>query len=210
MKKCILSAIIGALCMLLVLYCIAAMGSARKTEVYEHTDFLSDLPQEKCFLCGDVSDFSVSTYWGEDNVGILNLNTFELLYLEINRYDDQRQLVEEPAGYVRWDGLQGVNSQTYPDNGYAHVRITGAQYAIDRAVIQSRLCQSCLDTVNGLWFCGNAPAEFAVISFADRTIRPLLKSYPWFSAGDYGVACEFKEDGTIDLLIHHCPNRYAK
>lgn len=44
MKKCILLAIIGALCMLLILYCIAAMGSARKTEVYEHTDFLSDLP----------------------------------------------------------------------------------------------------------------------------------------------------------------------
>ena len=35
-------------------------------------------------------------------------------------------------------------------------------------------------------------------------------SYPWFSAGDYGVDCEFKDDGKIDLLIHYCPSRYGQ
>ena len=51
--------------------------------------------------------------------------------------------------------------------------------------------------------------EYAIVSFADRTIRPLVSCYPWFSAGNFGIDCEFKENGAIDLLIHYCPNRYA-
>ena len=64
------------------------------------------------------------------------------------------------------------------------------------------------NTINDLWFSEDAPAENAIISFAKRTIRPLMKCYPWFSAGDYGIDCEFKDNGAIDLLVHYCPNRY--
>ena len=37
---------------------------------------------------------------------------------------------------------------------------------------------------------------------------PLLNAHPWFAAGNYGVDCEFKEEGEIDLLVYYCPNRY--
>ena len=60
------------------------------------------------------------------------------------------------------------------------------------------------------WFSGNAPAEYAIVSYAERTIQPLLASHPWFAAGDFGVDCEFKDDGKIGLLIHYCPSRYDK
>ena len=98
----------------------------------------------------------------------------------------------------------------FPDNGYAHVQISGVQYKIDRKTIQDHLCQTCLDTINDMWFSGNAPAEYAIISFSERTIQPLLASRPWFSAGNYGVDCEFKDDGKINLLIHYCPPRYSQ
>ena len=49
----------------------------------------------------------------------------------------------------------------------------------------------------------NMPTEFAIISFEDRSIRPLINAYPWFSAGNYGVDCEFKGDNKVDLLIHY-------
>lgn len=207
--------ILGVLmaCLLLV-SCGNNAIEPQETQEYKHIDFVSDLPQEDCFLCGDGGDSSTSLYWGEDNVGIINLNTFELMRIEINRYDDHGQLVEEAAGYMESSHLGSGDSYahafTFSDNGFSHVQITGVQYAIDRKTIQSHLCQTCLDTINDMWFSGNAPAEYAIISFAERTIQPLLANRPWFSAGDYGVDCEFKNDRKIDLLIHYCPFRFSQ
>lgn len=214
MKKIILSALAGALCKFFAIFGIAALSVRREPEPteYTHIDFVSELPQEDCFLCGDGSDPITSLYWGEDNVGIINLNTFDLMRLEINRYNDHGQLIEEEAGYMQTSHLSGedtyAHAYTHPDNGFAHVQITGVQYSIDIESVQSHLCQNCLDTINDFYFSGDAPAEYAAVSFDERTIRPLMKCTPWFSAGDYGIDCEFKDDGTIDLLIHYCPNRY--
>ena len=213
MKKCILSALAGALAMLIVITIVARISAAQEQtpKEYEHIDYVSNITQEECFVCGTNNGYS---YWGEDNVGIVNLNTFELLYLEINRYDDYGNLIEEPAGYMSSVGLSDKEADRYahaysfPDNAYASAQITGVQYDIDREMIQSKLCQTCLKSINDLWFTDQPPAEYAVISFEDRTIQPLLNAHPWFAAGNYGVDCEFKTDGDIDLLIHYCPNRY--
>lgn len=213
MKKCILSALAGALAMLIVITIVARISAAQEQtpKEYEHIDYVSNITQEECFVCGTNNGYS---YWGEDNVGIVNLNTFELLYLEINRYDDYGNLIEEPAGYMSSVGLSDKEADSYahahcfPDNAYASVQITGVQYDIDREMIQSKLCQTCLKSINDLWFTDQPPAEYAVISFEDRTIQPILNAHPWFAAGNYGVDCEFKTDGDIDLLIHYCPNRY--
>lgn len=213
MKKCILSALAGALAMLIVITIVARISAAQEQtpKEYEHIDYVSNITQEECFVCGTNNGYS---YWGEDNVGIVNLNTFELLYLEINRYDDYGNLIEEPAGYMSSVGLSDKEADSYahaycfPDNAYASVQITGVQYDIDREMIQSKLCQTCLKSINDLWFTDQPPAEYAVISFEDRTIQPLLNAHPWFAAGNYGVDCEFKTDGDIDPLIHYCPNRY--
>lgn len=213
MKKCTLSALAGALAMLIVITIVARISAAQEQtpKEYEHIDYVSNITQEECFVCGTNNGYS---YWGEDNVGIVNLNTFELLYLEINRYDDYGNLIEEPAGYMSSVGLSDKEADSYahaycfPDNAYASVQITGVQYDIDREMIQSKLCQTCLKSINDLWFTDQPSAEYAVISFEDRTIQPLLYAHPWFAAGNYGVDCEFKTDGDIDLLIHYCPNRY--
>lgn len=209
MKKCILSALGGAVAMFLLLVMIANSHHTQAVEEYEHIDFVSTITPDDCFVCSEQGP-----YWGEDNVGIVDLNTFELLHLPINRYGDHGELIEEPAGVMLSDGLMDQETETYvhadifPDNAFATVDMTGVQYAIDRDSIQSRLCQNCLDSINILWFTTQPPAEYAVISFEDRTIRPLLNSHPWFASGNFGIDCEFKDEGAIDLLIHYSPNRY--
>lgn len=216
MKKCILSALAGALFMLVAIVIAANISASRQQEPkdYEHIDYVSTITQEDCFVCGNGGAYTVSVYWGEDNVGIVNLNTFEMMRLEINRYDDRGKLIEEPAGYMSSVGLSDKETDTFahaycfPDNAYASVQITGVQYTIDRDLIQNKLCQTCLDSINSLWFTTQAPAEYAIISFEDRTIQPLLNAHPWFAAGNFGIDCEFEDDGAIDLLIHYCPNRY--
>ena len=215
MKKCILSAIAGALAMLLAIVIASRIGTDQEqiSTEYEHIDYVSNITQEECFVCGTNNGYA---YWGEDNVGIVNLNTFELLYLEINRYDEHGNLIEEPAGFMFSGSMSDkksdshVHAYCFPDNAFADVQISGVQYAIDRDSVQDNLCQTCLDAINSIWFTDQPPAEFAVVSFEDRTIRPLLNSSPWFSAGHFGIDCEFKESGAIDLLIHYCPQRYAR
>lgn len=212
MRKCILSAIAGALAMLILIIVAANVSTAKKRipEDYEHIDYISTITQEECYICSDTRAFSGSLYWGEDNVGIVNLNTFELLRLEINRYDDHGNLLEEPAGYMSSSSLIDEKAESYvhaychPDNAYADVQLSGVQYAIDRDSVQNHLCQTCLDSINDLWFTDMPPAEYAIVRFENRTIQPLLNVYPWFAAGNYGIDSEFKNNGNIDLLIHYC------
>lgn len=214
MKKCILSALGGAAAMFLLLALIANIRYEKAAEEYEHIDYVSTITEAECYVCGDGGDYTVSAYWGEDNVGLINLDNFDLLYLGINRYGDGKELIQEPAGVMLSCGIMDEEADTYahayvfPDNAYATLQITGVRYAIDRDLIQSRLCQICLDSINSLWFTTQPPAEYAIVSFEDRTIQPLLNAHPWFSAGNYGIDCEFKEKGAIDLLIHYCPYRY--
>lgn len=211
MKKCIISAISGAMAMLVaILITTRFQGSQVQIETeYEHIDFISTITSATCFVCSENGP-----YWGEDNVGIVDLNTFDLLYVPINRYGDYGELIEEPAGVMQISSMMDQETERYvhatifPDNAYACVELSGVKYAIDSELVQSNLCQECLDSINSLWFTTQPPAEYAVISFEDRTIQPLLNAYPWFASGNFGIDCEFKDDGAIDLLIHYAPYRY--
>ena len=211
MKKCIISVLAGALAMLMAITVIAIIHANKEQFLkdYEHIDYISMIKPEECYICGDTGNNVAFPYWGEDNVGIVDLNTFELVRLEINRYDENGDLAKKSAGYMTSGGLVSEEKESYvhaychPDNYYANVQISGVQYEINRESIESHLCQNCLDAINGLWFAGKPPVEYAVVSFEDRTIRPLMRSCAWFSAGNFGIDCEFKEDDKIDLLIHY-------
>ena len=206
MKKCVLSAVAGALAMLILLAVTGRScdNGVQASERYEHIDYVAAITEEDCYLCGDRTDCEAALYWGEDNVGIVDLNTFELLRLEIVRGND-----DGAAGYMSTCGMSDKEAGSYvhafcwPDNAYGKVQLSGVRYCIDRSSVQGRLCQACLDPMNSLRYGDHPPAEYAVISFRDRTVRPLLDVYPWFSVGNYGIDCEFSEDGEIELLIHY-------
>ena len=206
--------LVGLILVFLLLLTACSNGeqpSISKKE-YEHIPYVSDLSQEECFVCGENPNHPISSYWGEDNVGILNLNTFEVLYIEINRYDDNGQLIEETAGYMQMHSMSNgesyVHSSDNPDRGLSHIQIQGDRKPVDAKAIQSFLCQTCLDKINDMYFGDNPPEEYAVVNFSDKSIRPLIKNTTWFTFGNFDVDCDFEEDGDIDLLIHYCPPRY--
>lgn len=216
MKKCILSAIGGALAMLVCLIIIANVSVAREQKqekkTYEHIDYVSAITQEDCFICGTKDDPLTATHWSKDNVAILDLNTFEILRLEINRYGDHGESVTTEAGYMQSYGMETetgwVHTFVHPDRGYANVNISGVEYNVDRDSVQNHLCQTCLDSINEDCFGDDSPAELAVVNYTEKTIRPLITCTTGFGAGNFYVDCEFKEEGKIDLLIFYCPPRY--
>ena len=189
--------------------CAAPATSEPEPTKYIHTPYVSTITTEECFLCSESKGTSTGLYWGEDNVGLLNLNTFEVLRIEINRYENGK-LVEKQAGFMQTTGMNSgsVFATTDPDRGYSHVRISGDNSAIDAASIQSRLCQACLDEINGMYFGDYPPEAYAIVNFSDKTLRPLIQSTTFFSSGNSGIDCDFEEDGNIDLLIFYCPPRY--
>lgn len=209
----VLSFIAGALSMFLALAIIANVIVPNRSEEqkeYEHIDFASEITSDQCYICGTGSDCE---YWGEENIAILNLKCFKMLRLEINRYDDQKQLIEEPYGYMVKGGLYEndtyINSRSHPDKGYATVEITSLDYEVDRELVQKKLCQTCLDVFNKDWYSGEPLSEFAVIGLKDRSIHPLHATRAWFSVGEFGVDCEYEDDGDIDMLVHCIDNRYG-
>ena len=115
MKKCVLSAIAGALAMLVVILIAANISTTHNQgpSEYEHIDYVSTITEAECYVCGDAGDAVVSAYWGEDNVGLINLNNFDLLHLPINHYGDYGELVEEPADVMLSCGIMDEEADTY-------------------------------------------------------------------------------------------------
>ena len=179
---------------------------------YVHVDFESAITAEACFLCGEHKGSLGPSTWKPNNIGILNLNTFDILYVEINRYDDNGELVTSPAGIFSIEGMSSgngrVNSNLNVDNGYVSISISGVEYSIDAAVAGSKLCQECLDSMNVKIRYGGTPAEYAVVNYKDRTIHPLVTSTVSFGTGDYLIDCQFKGNDEIRLLAAFLPSRY--
>lgn len=188
-----------------------ALGIALHAAAVE-SDYKSSINAEDCFLCGDHSLTDHSPYWGQDNVGLVHLNTFDVLPLRINRYDDSGDLMQKEFSIMESSGLfrddTYANSMVHPDRGYASIEITKVKYEIDRTSVQTHLCEECIQALNCVYWSDEAPPEFAIVNFKDHTLRPLDQSLTWFFSGNFGIDCEYKENGDIDLLIAYLPLRW--
>jgi len=79
-------------------------------------------------------------------------------------------------------------------------------WKIDKRKMQHRLCQNCIDQVNDACIWGK-PSEYAVVSFKEKQIRPIVDSTPWFVFGIYSVDVELRNQD-VSLKIDYCPPRY--
>lgn len=77
MRKRIISFAAGALTMLLMLLVLSKFHAEieRKEQEPIQAEYISTIEKTDCFMCGTGNSNAGYTYWGEDNVGILNLNT---------------------------------------------------------------------------------------------------------------------------------------
>ncbi len=200
MKKAILS-------LTILLVAIGITLHVTATEI----EYTSRVTPDDCVLCKDHNHSVNSQYWEQDNIGILDLNTFDILPIRINRYDDSGNLDLSEYGIMESNGMHRddtyVHSMTHPDRGYATVQISGAEYKTSRKSVQSNLCASCIDAMNCVFWSEEDPPEFAVINYSERTIRPLDRDLTWFFLGNFGIDCEYKENGDIHLLIVYLPPR---
>lgn len=204
------SVLFTLLCLLFILSACEASNRSQRT--YQHINFTSTIEKEDCYLCGNRTDTALAPYWGQDNLGLVNMNTLEVIRVEINTYDMYgAQLKEERGVYLTGSSYLGeslIHVFADPDRGYSHITVYNEERTIDPEAVGTFLCQDCLDTFASRYFEDETPSEIAVVNFATREIRPLVVSCPWFTFDNYAVGCDFDKDGEIGLLIDYCPPRF--
>ena len=167
-----------------------------------------------CYLCGD-GNIRYKEYYSQNNVGVISLNTFELMPVEINRYDKSGQLIEENTGVMLSrsfkNGDDGFSAHLMldADRGIANVDITPyGDSGLSLDTTEGFLCEDCLTEFAGELY-GNAYG-IGIINFSERKMTAFLENLVGFSAGDYYIHCDFDPQyGKIKTLIALAPLRYA-
>ena len=192
----------------------ATNKSETKGKTYEHVQFTSKVTTEGCAICGEHPDVHWYWYKGQDNVAIVDVNTFDFSYIEINRYNPDGSQITETAGYMKMSGgeigAHHISGMVDPDRGLARLNGTLSSDPIDASAIESFLCQECLDEFASHYFEHDNVYSLAVFNFAAKTLRPLVESSPWYAADNYSVDCHYEDDGKIDITVYYCPPRFAE
>ena len=175
--------------------------------------------KEDCYLCGN----NGVEYWehlGENNVGIVSLNTFQMLPVSINRYDDAGKLLEENTGCLESrrftsdeDGFL-ADLRMDADRGIADAQLTfnkDQQLRLESTV--RHLCEEHFrELVADLY--GN-PYGVGIVSLESARVYPFKEHIIAFQAGDYYIHCDLREedqDGNplkMSVYAVYTPLRYG-
>ena len=166
--------------------------------------------KEDCFLCGASAE-----NFGQDNVGIVSLNNFAFMPVEINRYDRSNgNLIEVNTGAVQMrsfhNGDSGLNATLMldPDRGIANVSISpNGDATLNLESAAAHLCPDCLAELASQLH-GNT-SGIGVINFNTCRLYVLQDSVIGFGAGNYYVHCDQDlQDEQLKVLITYSPLRY--
>lgn len=184
-------------------------------------DYSFAVPAGQCAVCGTCPQLSICALWGHENIAFLDLNTFAVLELPINRYAPRGPLLQQPAGCsaVVSASLGGADLTfiATPDRGMASGWLEWQAPA--RLCPQQAgqfLCEACLRAL-----AGNAqeemPLALAAVHLGERRIVPLSGADSLFQMGDFFVHCPQLAQtletpptaGRASVLVCLCPPRYA-
>ena len=171
----------------------------------------SGVSSEECRLCGSIA-YQDSI---EDNLGIILVNSGELIHVAINRYDASGQPIEESAGYLSNDTVEltgdfKMSFMVNADRGYARAKIV-PEKVVDKSKAAEYYCTDCL---NSLFKDVDIAGSYGIglVHFATGEVRILDTHIRGFMLGDYYVSCNVYEkegkDTEVEILIFYCPERF--
>ena len=213
------AALILPLMLLVLAGCRTEQSSdSSNTAVFTKPTYYSDTSPEDCYLCGGGIESLVPSEWGQNNLALISLNTFEMKPIEINRYDRlSGQLIEEYAGVVSFSGGGsvdgGFSASLLLDYDYGHAD-GSVEFHNDKELDISKLagflCEDCLNEILP-WHIERC-FGVGVINLATKKVRVFEECLGAFALGDFYIHCDLYDqdaDNTrMGLLIFYCPLRY--
>lgn len=166
---------------------------------------------EDCVLCGRGEEGP----WGQNNVGLVSFHTFDILPIEINRYDREGELTAETTGTFRLRSCQSgekgfrASLMEEPDRGYAVVGVSfGEDRQADREKAGAFLCGECLERILPE---GEERAGLGAVDLYTGEVRALDEGITGFELGDFYIYCDWADGGkTVELFLAYCPLRHGE
>lgn len=210
--------------LVLLLSTLIGCGAAQNADSTwdRKTEYSSDTSAEDCYLCGGAIENLIPSHWGQKNVAFISLNTFEIIPLEINRYDEiDGHLIEEYAEATSFQGggTDGGFSAKFVltyDRGFALGALdfnNDETLDIDKAA--SFLCTDCLNDIIKSTHEHGQYLGVGVINLETKEICLLERLVNGFGIGDYYILCKLLEQKKHDplrmqLLVFLSPVRYER
>lgn len=206
--------------LILLLPILTGCRAKQATKQDNVTEYCSNISAEDCYLCGSGIENLTASDWGQNNIALISLNTFEVRPIEINRYDRSGQLMEEYSGVISFgcvNSIEGGYSASMvldSDRGYATASVNfQSDETLDISKAASFLCTDCLDAV----LSKKVSQCFGVgaINLDTKEIRMFEENLTGFSLGDFYISCIDKGNQNdnsrqMKVLIFYCPMRYQK
>lgn len=174
--------------------------------------------KEDCYLCGNTTQLNWE-HLGENNIGIISFNTFQMIPVSINRYDDAGTLIEENTGVMESrrfnsdeDGFT-ASLMLDADRGIADAQLSfneDQQIQLERTA--QYLCEDHFrELVSDLY--GN-PYGLGIINLESTKLYPFKENVIGFQTGDYYIHCDLIDIGKngnlskMNIYIFYTPLRY--
>lgn len=187
---------------------------------YKKNEYSSSVVKNECYLCGDNKNSTLLSHWGEHNIGMINLNTFEYFIFELNRYDDNKNPIEEKVkfsrrtGYQKWTEVGGstMNYSYDVNRGYFTGRVSideNTPLKADKLI--SYVCTDCLNSIMDQLYFDEPYCDIAFLDFTTRKIGVFTKNGLGLQLSDYQIVYHYdKEYNTFYFDGFYCPTRYSK
>ena len=210
------------LCMILMAGCAKQMTSSNESSgaVVPEPVYISDTSPSDCQLCGEGKGTLLPAYWGEDNIGIIDLNTFRISHISINEYDDHGRRIkngrEGSSFNMLTTGEDGMSVWGSTDNSrgyYSGQASMKSHIGLDLEEVSGFLCTGCLNTLLDECY-DETYYNLGIVNFKTREILLLEKRVTAFVFDNFYIDCNYYEDEPgegeygFDLLIFYCPPRY--
>lgn len=211
MKKKLLMLLI----LLLGCACLLACSNNQdlKTEEPHIIEVFSQIDESSCYLCYPPSNSLLNLYAGGNSIGILSLNTFDLMDLDIVPFNDNGTIDFTPVGQISISMRSFEDAyfrfSNHPDRRYVDVTIDYKDTlpAVDYDFLSTQLCQSCLNEVleleNEVFDRELDMPCYVLIDFSTKKLYSICQWQRGYYIEDYVVKLSHKREDDLktELLI---------
>lgn len=185
----------------------------------DYSNYASTVQKNDCYLCGNNPDSQITPHLGEENLGLINLNTFECMVFEVNRYTASGERIELVEKYSVFrsrqieegDGTR-VSYEVDKNRGVLCAHLSFRENSdLILENIQKYLCADCLDAVMEEYWPSERHWDTALIDFKSGEIEPFSPYDIAKNISDYRAAMEYDpEYDSLRLIAFYAPTRYSE
>lgn len=166
--------------------------------------------KNKCYLCGDGG--LMGYYKRFDSIGLLNVNTGQLMDIPIFDYEDDGKTLKEERGSSTMYNSSGKGRSTVVISTGGTRRIgnvtilPGDNSNLDETMVDNVLCENCKQLLLKKYEdrIGEYIPDYVFVDFVERTLHPIDKRYGAYFIRDYYLHFDYEED-RVEVLIFFAP-----